>query len=118
MIRNLTKGAVLADRVEMANTFFGRLKGLLGRSELRKGDALVIEPCSSIHTVGMKFSIDVLFLDKRSRVVGLRKCVDPFRFTRVFWRARQAIELPASSIDDTNTGMGDIIDIDAGLSED
>jgi uncharacterized membrane protein (UPF0127 family) len=112
MVVNTTKDVILADKVEMADSFFRRLKGLIGREGLNASEALIIEPCSSIHTVGMKFSIDVLFLDKEDRVVGIRKNIRPYRFTRVFWKANRVVELPASSIVNSNTDIGDLIKID------
>ena len=103
---------MIADRASMANTFFGRLRGLLGRSELKPGEALVIEPCNSIHTFGMRFSIDALFLDGDSRVVALRRCLRPYRFTRIFGKARRVVELPVSTIEKSQTRVGDLIEIE------
>jgi len=113
MIRNRTKNIVIAERAEIAATFFSRLRGLLGREILREGEALVIEPCNSIHTIGMKFSIDALFLDRESRVVGLRQDVRPNRFTRVFRKAKRVVELPVSTIENSRTSIGDRIDIES-----
>jgi hypothetical protein len=112
MIRNETKGVLLAEEVGVADTFFGRLRGLLGRRKMRKGEALVIDPCSSIHTVGMRFTIDAIFLDKKRRVIGLCKSIKPFRFTRVYWNAKYVVELPDSSIERSGTDIGDEISID------
>ena len=111
MIRNRTKDIVIAERAEIADTFFRRLKGLLGRNDLQPGEALVIEPCNSIHTIGMKFSIDALFLDRESRVVGVRKGIRPNRFTRVFRKSKLVVELPVSTIENSRTAIGDQIDI-------
>ncbi len=113
MIRNRTKNRVIAEKVEIANTFFSRLRGLLGRHELQRGEALVIEPCNSIHTIGMKFSIDALFLDGDGRVVALRRDIRPYRFTRIFRNAKRVVELPVSTIEDSRTSIGDHIDIES-----
>ena len=73
---NRRNGAVLAEQIERAVTWRARLRGLLGRGGLAGGSALVIEPCTSIHTLFMKFSIDALFLSADGRVIraisGLR----------------------------------------------
>jgi uncharacterized membrane protein (UPF0127 family) len=61
---NQSSDAVLAERVSLANTFVARARGLLGREGLVPGEGLVIEPCGSVHTVGMAFPIDVLHLDR------------------------------------------------------
>lgn len=65
--------------VKLANTFWSRLIGLLDRGSLGRNEGLLLEPCSSIHTVGMRFSIDVIFLDRASRVLGFADDVRPNR---------------------------------------
>ena len=65
------KPEIIADRVVIADSFFCRLKGLLGRDGLEKGEGLLISPCSSIHCFGMKFAIDAIFLDNDYRVVAV-----------------------------------------------
>ena len=112
MIENVTKEVILAENAESADTFISRQKGLLGRKEFQRGEAMVIEPCTGIHTLGMKFSIDVLFLDGTGRVIGMRKGVTPYHFTPFFWRAERAVELPVSTIDDSRTDIGDLIRIE------
>jgi len=68
-IINETKGTVLAENVIVANTFFGRIIGLLNRSEILPGEALLIRPCNSVHTFFMKFPIDVVFVSKDHRIL-------------------------------------------------
>jgi len=70
---------VFAEEVEVATGFFDRLRGLLGRSEMRDGAAMVIEHCGSVHTVGMRFPIDLIFLDKDWKVVCVKRDVKPGR---------------------------------------
>jgi uncharacterized membrane protein (UPF0127 family) len=60
---NITNGAVLADVVQLADNFMTRLKGLLGRTGLKSDEALIIQPCKSVHTCFMRFPIDVIFLN-------------------------------------------------------
>jgi uncharacterized membrane protein (UPF0127 family) len=76
---NLQTGEVLAEYVLIANTFFQRLRGLLGRKELVPGEALYIPNCSSIHTLFMWFPIDVVFLNKKGEVTKLIYALAPFR---------------------------------------
>jgi uncharacterized membrane protein (UPF0127 family) len=111
-IENVTKKVTLADKAGIADTCGSRLKGLLGRKDLPKGDGLVIDPCTGIHTIGMKFNIDVLFLDRSSCVIGLRKGITPNHFTRIFWKAKRAVELPVETIEDSATDIGDLIRIE------
>jgi len=62
---------LIANRIEVANSFFQRLRGLLGRKSLQAGDGLLLQPCSSIHCFGMHFAIDALFLDRQNRVLSI-----------------------------------------------
>lgn len=71
-----------------------RRRGLLGRDGLGPGEALVIAPTQGIHTFGMRFAIDVVFVDRRGRVVRIAHAVPPRR-ARFSWRAFAAVELPA-----------------------
>ncbi len=68
---------LIAQQVKVASGFFSRLRGLLGRKKLEKGEGLILYPCSSIHCFGMQFPIDVVFLDEQKRVVGIRENMKP-----------------------------------------
>ena len=104
---NRTRGAVLADRVESAHRMRDRLRGLLGRAGLGRGEALAIRPCASIHTLFMRFAIDAVFLDRRGRVVRALGELRPWRATRFHLRAEQVVELPAGTLARTGTREGD-----------
>jgi uncharacterized protein len=106
-----TSGKELAPNLAMADTFFTRLKGLLGKNELPHGEGLWIKPCNSVHTFGMKFPIDVVFLDKDKRVVGLAKTLRPNRVSCRYSSASSVIELPVGTIDAANTVTGDLIEV-------
>ena len=111
-IKNLSRGTILAERVVFCRTLKSRLVGLINRPFLESGSALVLPRCNSIHTLFMRFSIDVLFLDERGKVVGKIETMAPFRISPLFWQARQAIELPANTLENTATSIGDIIRIE------
>src|SRR5271169_1009462 len=96
----------------MADSSLRRLVGLLGKRSLATGCGLFIVPSQAIHTVGMAFPIDVIFVDKRYNVIGVREAVRPFRFTRVFWRAMGVFELPVGTISGSRTEVGDQIKVD------
>ena len=108
-ILNLTRKTTIASHVEMADTFFKRMQGLLGRASLGAGEALIITHCQSVHMLWMKFAIDVIFIDQQNKVVGLTARIKPFKFSPIFWKSSCAIELPAGTIETTNTQMGDEI---------
>ena len=104
---NVTRGAVLAEQAQLAVSLFQRLKGLLGRQELKSPAGLILQPCSSIHTFFMHFTIDVLFLDKNKRIVKIIEKMPPHRLTPPIWRSSLAIELPAGKVAQTHTQVGD-----------
>ena len=110
-IFNKTKAATLADEVILADTLFSRMKGLLGKRDLKKGQALILKPCDSIHTFFMRFAIDVIFVDRNNRVVLTLSCLRPWRLSPICWKAKFAIELPSGAIQDSRTEKGDEIAI-------
>jgi len=110
-IINKSKATLLAVQVEIADTTFRRVKGLLGRSGLNKGQALVIRPCNSIHTFFMQFPIDVLFMDRNNRVVKALHDFKPWRLSAVYFGAAYTIELPAGIIRESLTREGDLLEL-------
>jgi uncharacterized membrane protein (UPF0127 family) len=106
---NRDRGTELARRVEKADSFWKRLRGLGGRREFPPGQALWIIPCRGVHTRGMRFPIDVLFLDSARRVLAMEKNLAPGRFPAVRWRARTVLELPAGTLHGSDTRIGDHI---------
>jgi uncharacterized protein len=108
-IVNQTRDRVLAEQGELARSFWSRGKGLMGRPALPAGYALIIYPEWSIHTFFMRIPIDVLFVDRGHRVVGLRESMPPSQpFAGVApWRGQYVIELPAGVITATGTRVGD-----------
>ena len=108
---NITRNREVSGDVTVAESLYRRMKGLLGRERLCDGESLLIRPCSSIHTIGMKFPIDVLFLDKRNVVIALKKDLPPCRLTRIYFRSASVLELQAGMILLTHTRIGDEIKI-------
>ena len=106
-VYNQTRETFLALRVSVADSFLSRLVGLLGRRSLSRESGLWLLPGNSIHTIGMLFSIDVIFVDESYRVVGLRELVRPFSITWPLFRAKSLLELPAYTIYRSRTKVGD-----------
>lgn len=100
-------GDCLAERLEIANTFWTRLRGLMLRRGLAAGQALWIRPCNGVHTFWMRFAIDVVFLDREMRVIKLVENMRPFRLTTPRRAARSVVELPAHTIAQTGLRLGD-----------
>jgi uncharacterized protein len=106
-VRNESKSTVLGDHVTVADTSLGRFVGLLGKKHLATGGGLWIVPSNGVHTLGMIFTIDVIFVDGKYHVVGLRENLRPFRLTALNWRSRTVLELPAGTIHASRTEVGD-----------
>src|SRR5438034_10587686 len=107
VVRNRTRGATLASDVQLADTPRARRIGLLKRDSLTPGQGLWIYPTQAIHTFGMKFPIDVVFIDKQMRVKRVYQDLAPYRLTTLVWSARSVLELPSGSLADTKTEVGD-----------
>ena len=108
---NLTKKTWLATKVRKADNFLTRLVGLLKRTQLGPEEALWLMPSKGIHTVGMKFPIDVVFLNKEFFVVGLISGMLPYRVSSVHMRGYSVIELPSGTIKKSRTEIGDQFEI-------
>ena len=107
VVRNRTRGAILASNVRLADTPAARRTGLLKHDRLEAGEGLWIYPTQAIHTFGMKFPIDVVFIDKQMRVRRVYQDLVPYRLTRFVWSARSVLELPSGSLAGTKTEIGD-----------
>jgi len=94
----LADGTALG-RVWVATRRKDRMRGLLGREGLPVGELMLLEPCGSIHTIGMRFAIDVLFLDRNWRVIAIRESVHPGRLAWGGWRACRTLEAAAGWLD-------------------
>jgi uncharacterized membrane protein (UPF0127 family) len=110
-VTNTTRGTTVGNRVELANTSMARMFGLLGRRGLAAGAGLWIKPSSGVHTVGMSFSIDVVGLDHKFRVVKLWRCLRPLRVTSVSLKLKSVLELPCGTIDEAQIEIGDQLQI-------
>ena len=96
----------------MADTFFPRMIGLLNRKFLKEGEGLVITSCQQIHMIFMRFPIDVIFVNKTHKVVGLVRNIQPFSLSPIFWKASFVIELPIAAIEKSQTQLGDILEFE------
>jgi uncharacterized membrane protein (UPF0127 family) len=108
---NLTKKSWLATKVRIADNFLTRLVGLLKRSHLGPEEALWLMPSKGIHTIGMKFPIDVVFLSRDFHVLGLISGMLPNRISSVHLRGFSVVELPNGTIKKSQTEIGDQFEI-------
>jgi uncharacterized membrane protein (UPF0127 family) len=118
---NISRGTLLAERLEDGASFWAKFMGLMGRPSLPQGDGLWLPGENGIHMLFMRFPIDVVFVsapsdgsDNRRRVLSIRRAVPPWR--GVVWRiggAKGVLELPVGTIEASGTAVGDEIAIDA-----
>ena len=111
-ITNQTRGTLLASDAREARTFISRLVGLLGKSSLRPGEALVIDPCTSVHTAFMRFTIDVLYVNRDGDVIKVVPQLKPFRMSAAGSMRCYVIELPSGIAAATGTTPGDRLQLE------
>ena len=97
-VLNSTRGSVVGDEIRVADGVWSRFVGLLGSAALAPGAGLLLYPSQGVHTLGMLFAIDVVFLSQDFQVVALRERLKPFRMTSLIPRSTSVLELPAGTI--------------------
>lgn len=107
---NKDSGHLVARELQVAATLWSRARGLLGRSGLRQGEGLLIAPCLGVHTFFMKFPIDLIFLDRENRVLFTVERLAPQRATGLIRGSASVLELPAGTVEGSETSTGDRIE--------
>jgi uncharacterized membrane protein (UPF0127 family) len=110
---NDTRGTVLVLRAFKSRHLGHHLLGLLPRSGLGPEEGLWLRPCRAIHTFGMRFSIDAIFLDRGLTVVGLMRNVRPFRLGKLFSSTHSVLEVSAGVVASSGTEVGDRLKVEA-----
>ncbi len=108
---NRTRGGLVADSADIANTSRKRRDGLLKRTGLGAGEGLWIAPCEAVHCFFMKFTIDVLFLTKDKRVAKASPSLKPWRLAACL-RAHSVLELAEGAIEASGTQVGDQLEFE------
>jgi uncharacterized membrane protein (UPF0127 family) len=110
---NRSRKVFLATELAVAETHWSRLVGLLATSpdDFRNGCGLWIRPCKGVHTLAMRFPIDVLYLDRAGTVVHVEHNLQPWRFSPIRRQAASVLELPSHTLASTDTALGDSIEI-------
>ena len=110
-IRNQSRDTLLADRADIADTSAKRRTGLLKHTGLEAGEGLWIAPCEAVHTIGMKFAIDVLFLNRKRKVLKVKHAMPRLRMA-VSLFAHSVLELPSGRALETGTVAGDQLEFE------
>lgn len=92
--------------VKVADTFYLRFKGLLGKKTMPSGEGLLIRPCKQVHMFFMRFPIDVVFLDKHCLIVGLKENLRPWSISPYVKEATQVLELEVGAIQAYDLSIG------------
>jgi uncharacterized protein len=108
-VTNVTRGTVVGTDVYFASTWWGRARGWLGHPEPLQGEGLLLLPCKGIHMVGMKYPIDVAFLDQAGVVVATYAALAPWQRTKLHNNAHAALELPSGMLAKSHTVVGDTL---------
>ncbi len=112
-VYNKTRETFVGTEVAVANTYLRRLVGLLGKTKrwALPGRGLWISPSHGVHTIGMLFPLDLIFLDVEKKVVAVEEHVRPFRISSVSLKADSVLELPPHTIFRTGTRVGDQLEM-------
>ena len=112
-IKNQTRGVVLAEKAEMADNIISRFFGLMGRATLPEGEGVVIAPCSGVHTMFMRFPIDVIYVNSEGKVVRIDEAMRPWRLGRIVRGSHYVVELPAGTAARLGTQVDDEIALES-----
>lgn len=109
VLRNTTRGTVIAERAEVARSIAARTRGLMLR-RFEGFDGLVLERCNSIHMCFMLMPLDVIFFDKRRAITKMVPALAPWRLFCGSWRAAGVLELPVGAIARSQSQPGDLLE--------
>ena len=106
-VYNETRECFLSLNVRAADTIFSRLKGLIGRLRLRADEGIWVVPSRGVHTLGLFFPLDLIYLDENHRVIHLVEYFPSFRIGPLKTQAESVLELPTHTIYSSHTQPGD-----------
>ncbi len=112
VVRNLTRNTTIADQARVAASMLTRMRGLIGRRTLARGEGLVIGPCSGVHTFFMRMPLDVVFLNRHNQVVCSVSGLPTWAMLPWVRGAARAIELPVGTVHESRTAVGDLLSIE------
>ncbi len=104
---NVARSTLLGSSIGVADSSWTRLRGMLGRPAPSEGEGLLLAPCRGVHMYGMRYPLDVVFLDEDGVVVASFPALAPGQRTPLVSRAAFALELPAGTVAATGTAVGD-----------
>ncbi len=110
-VRNRDRGTIVAEAADVADSSAKRRTGLLKHERPEPGAGLWIAPCEAVHSFGMRFAIDVVYLDRKKKVRKVRREMVPKRLSACL-TAHSVLELPVGAIDASKTQAGDQLEFE------
>jgi uncharacterized membrane protein (UPF0127 family) len=110
-LRNCTTGTIIATRIDRLTGFLQRAVGLLARSRVQPDEGVWITRCNAIHTIGMRDTIDIIFVDRDDRVLRVEPGVAPNRWSLTCWGAKGVIELGGGALSRIDVLRGDRLEL-------
>jgi uncharacterized membrane protein (UPF0127 family) len=104
-----SNGDVLCQKMIIVSDIIARMKGLMFSTELPDCDGFLINPCNSIHTFFMRYSLDLVFLDKKLKVIKVIYDLKPWRMSWIYFRSHQVLEMKAGTLK-KNLNQGDTLE--------
>lgn len=101
---------VISNDILIAERTVDRMIGLMFREKLVGADGLLIDPCTSIHTFFMRYNLDIVFLNSKNQVIKIIRDMKPWRMTRIYFTARQTLEMPAGKLP-ADVKVGDVLEV-------
>jgi uncharacterized membrane protein (UPF0127 family) len=101
---------IISNDILIADTLVTRLIGLMFKKSLVGAEGLLLNPCNSIHTFFMRYSLDIVFINSENRVVKIIREIKPWRMTWIYFRAKKTLELPAGKLPN-DLKEGDLLEV-------
>lgn len=112
-VKNTSReSTIIGNRIQIAESFFDKLFGLMGRRHMLFGTGMLLHPCSSIHTCFMTIPIDVLYINKDRKVLAIDRVLEPWRIGTIKLGTSMVLELPPGTATATGIEIGDLIAIE------
>lgn len=109
---NTSSGQVIGDKIVYANGIYKRFIGLMGKKNLEKNEGIFLTPCNSIHMMFMKFPIDIIFLDRKNKIIHITENIQPWKISKVIFKAQSVLEVPIGTVKETKSKIGDSLSIE------
>lgn len=109
MVLNATRNSIVVEQLKIARNVLERLRGLIGSPPLREREGLLIPYSKGVHTIGMRYPIDVIYFDREGKVVTVMEPLSPNAVGRIDFRAHSVLELPVGAIMRSGTRIGDTL---------